>query len=74
MIDWISVEERLPEELNKDCSRKVVITYDIYGKIRDALILCKIWHFLDEDSRAHPSERVEVTHWAEINEPEKREC
>lgn len=65
MIDWISVDERFPDEYKEVLifrpeDEKMVAYYDSFNET----FIARIVGF------SHRLLRGSVTHWAEINEPE----
>ena len=81
MVQWISVEDRLPDELPKDgsaWSEKVRPSVDVLVKVKGLKELytawyshsCKEWIDVSETHNLGDS----VTHWMRLPEPPKEEC
>ena len=65
MIDWISVDERLPEVPTGYVCGELVLIYTDKEDIRTGVYYQDGWSYdFDRDGT--------ITHWAEINPPEKQ--
>jgi hypothetical protein len=75
MIDWISVDERLPNQKQREEEKQLLICIDckeIYFGRYD-LEGCWFVHHTDGFEQLLEPGIDKVTHWAEINEPESKD-